>query len=433
MGFIKTFIKKYAALLPSIGLLVFAVILLLPTLWLGGKVRAQMDTSVRQAQTIQGLSANVPSRNTPALVTAYMDRLENEATLIDDLVRQSSQRELIAWNIFPQPQDTSSQVYLEYGRNYNRAIETMLQTLNALDAPSETEIRRHTGTTTTRPVVGGGITDRTATTRRPGTLDPMVDALCVARAESISVYASPAAFAWYAFWNNYTFEGRTTALQDCWNSQIALWIYDDIAKTIQAMNTGSSRVATSPVKRLLGVSFSGPVAAGESQRPAVRVMGDTATRRDTGRDNPNYVTATLPSVFVLPLPWTGRIGGTDYDVVHFAVSVIIDNRHVLSFMQELCSEKEHTSREDFQEDGRVIASRHNQITILESAVSAVEKDNPTHELYRYGDGAVMRLDLVGEYLLNRKGYDAIKPDPIKESLGQLETQPGTPGAGGSNW
>ncbi len=285
----------------------------------------------------------------------------------------------------------------------------------------------------TRPVVGGGMINRPATARRAGTLDPMIDALCIARAESISVYASPTAFAWYDFWNNYTFEGKTTALQDCWNSQIALWIYNDIAKTIQAMNTGSTRVATSPVKRILGVSFSGPVATGDSRRPAGGVTSETATRRDTGRDNPNYVTATSPSVFVQPLPWTGRIGGTDYDVVHFAVSVIIDNRHVLSFMQELCSEKEHTFREDFQEDGRVIASRHNQITILESAASAVEKDNPDHELYRYGDGAVMRLDLVGEYLLDRKGYDAIKPDPIKESLGQLETQPGTPGAGGSNW
>ena len=127
-------------------------------------------------------------------------------------------------------------------------------------------------------------------------------------------------------------------------------------------------------------------------------------------------------------PWTGRVGGQDYDVVHFAVSVIIDSRHVLGFMRELCSQKEHVFREGFKADGRLVESKHNQITILQSAVHAVEKDSSLHELYRYGSGAVMRLDLVCEYLLNRSGYDVIKPEPIKKILGQLDGQTGTPDA-----
>lgn len=430
MGFIKNFIKKYAALLPPIGLLIFAALLFLPTLWLGSKVKAQMATSARQAQTIRSLMANVPSRDKPAQVKAYMDRLESEVKQIDDLIRQSSQRELVAWNIFPEPKDTSSQVYVEYGKNYQRATEGMLEAMNALEAPSESEIRQRTGSA--RPGAAGtefygvGVTSRRATAQ-----DPMVDALCIARAESISVYAGPSAFAWYEFWQNFRYEGKEAALRDCWNSQIALWIYEDVVKSIQAMNIGSVRVSKSPVKRLLGVSFSGPVQIGGTRRGGemYEIMGG-GRRMTAGRDNPNYVTALLPSVFVQQTPLTGRVGGEEYDVVHFAVSVIIDSRHVLGFMRELCSEKEHILREEFKEDGRVVESKHNQITILQSAVHAVEKDDPAHELYRYGDGAVMRLDLVCEYLLNRKGYDVIKPEPIKITLGQQEGQTGTPGMPG---
>jgi hypothetical protein len=43
-------------------------------------------------------------------------------------------------------------------------------------------------------------------------------------------------------------------------------------------------------------------------------------------------------------------------------------------------------------------------------------------LYRYGNGAVMQVDMVCEYLLSRKGYDSIKPEPVKKILGQLEGQ-----------
>ena len=44
----------------------------------------------------------------------------------------------------------------------------------------------------------------------------------------------------------------------------------------------------------------------------------------------------------------------------------------------------------------------------------------------------MQVDLVCEYLLNRKGYDSLKPKPIKLILGQQDEQTGTPGMPGMN-
>lgn len=436
MGFLKNFIKKYAALLPPIGLLILAILLLLPTVWLGGKVKAQMGTSVKQAQTIRSLISEVPSKEAPAQMKQYMDRLESEVKSINALIEQSSRRELIAYNVFPEPTDTSSQVYVEYGKGYQRAIEGLLTAMNALDAPTDAEIRNQTGTT--RPATGGeGIFGLSpAAGGRSVSQDPMVDALCVARAEKISVYANPSSFLWYDFWGKFKFEGKDPALQDCWNSQVALWIYEDVIKTIQVMNSGSSRVSTSPVKRLLGVSYTGPVQVAGGMQSNYFEMAMGMRQTAAGRDNLNYVTSTLPSNFMTQ-PWTGRVGGADYDVVHFAVSVIVDNRFVLDFMRELCSEKEHSFREEFKADGNLIQSKHNPITILQNAVHVVGKGDPSHDLYRYGSGAVMRLDLVCEYLLSRKGYDAIKPKPIKITLGQEEAQqsgtgttPATPGPGG---
>jgi len=382
-----------------------------------------METSIKQAQTIQSLKAKVPSKDAPVQSKQYMDRLQGEVKMVDALIEQSSQRELIAYNIFPEPTDTSSQVYVEFGKSYQKAIEELLTAMNALDAPTDAEIRSQTGTGR-QPGVGGNLGYAPAGgAQRSASQDPMVSALCIARAEKISVYANPSSFLWYDFWQKFKFEGKDPALQDCWNSQIALWIYNDVVKTVQVMNAGSNKVSTSPVKRLLGVSYSGPVQVTGGQT-AYYEMGRGQTT--AGRDNLNYVSSTLTSNFMVE-PWTGRIGGPDYDVIHFAVSIIVDNRFVLGFMRELCSEKDHSFREEFKADGSLVPSRHNQVTILRNAIHVVGKDDPAHDLYHYGSGAVMRLDLVCEYLLSRKGYDAIKPQPIKKTLGQDEAAPGTTG------
>ena len=91
------------------------------------------------------------------------------------------------------------------------------------------------------------------------TLSPAVDALCLAQAEKIRTYANPRCLAWYDFWESYQFTGADLALQDCWMSQTAYWIYEDVVAAIEVLNKGSERTADSPVKRLMGVSFQRPV------------------------------------------------------------------------------------------------------------------------------------------------------------------------------
>jgi hypothetical protein len=121
----------------------------------------------------------------------------------------------------------------------------------------------------------------------------------------------------------------------------------------------------------------------------------------------------------LTKPWTGRICNDSIDVVHFSFSVIIDSKEVLGFMQELCSEKKHLFK-GYYGKKQTRELKHNQITILKSDVTPVDRLKDSLEGYYYGDDSIVRLDLVCEYIFGRSGYDVIKPGSIKEMLGQSD-------------
>jgi hypothetical protein len=421
---VLVFLKKYTAMLPSIGILIGTLLLFVPVLLIGGSVKKDMTASVNTARQVQSELGDVPSRDKPQQVKLYMDKLEEDASKIELLALQSCQRDLITYDdvIFPKPVDSSAQVFHEFGSNYRMAIEEMLKNVKALDAPSDAEIRAKIGGTTAdrttglggRPLDGGYSGQRTVNVQ-----DPRIDALCLSRAQEISVYAHPTAFPWYGFWEKYVFAGEGQALQDSWDAQVAFWIYQDIIDTIQKMNGTNSSVSESAVKRLLGVSFSGPVTLGQNQGMLGREYYSEQTA--AGRDIPNYVTPLLSSNFMTTSP-TGRVSNEELDVVHFAVSVLVDNRFVLAFQKELCSEKAHRFRKDFAESGEIVENaRHNQITILQSDLKVIDPLAVDHQLYRYGKGAVMQLDLVCEYVFYRKSYDSIKPKPILQRLNVTET------------
>lgn len=432
MDFLKPLagtLKKYTALLPSVVITVVALLLFFPTVLVGNKVKDQMQKSARTASTVQSLSNEVPSKNEPQQLQIYMDKLEEDANKIKQLAIQSSQRDLVTYDyvIFPEPpKDQSAQIFTIFGATYRSDIESLIRKMNALDAPSDVEIRNAGGggATPANRMAGGA--------RTVNAKDPMVDAICMKRAQEISVYTNPSGFSWYGFWEKYTFSGKDQAIQDCWDSQVALWVYEDIVDTIVKMNGSGGTVASSPVKRLMGVSFTGPVVA-DSSSTATRYYGEMGGGMGM-RDIPNYVTAMLPSNFMDESP-TARVCNEEVDIVHFAVSVLVDRATVLSFMKELCSEKPHTFypsvfTEPFVRQGEPVESRHNQITILKTNLNVVDKADPEHEFYRYGKGSVMRLDLVCEYQFNRTGYDPIKPDPVKERLGQEGTAEDNTAPGG---
>lgn len=426
---VTSFFRKYTSLLPCIAITFVALLLFFPIMMIGGSVKKNMAASLNTARQVQAEISNVPTRDKAQQTKEFMDKLEQDASEIEKLALQSCQRDLVTYDhvIFPKPLDSSSQVFYEFGRRYRVSIEELLKTIKAMDAPTDSEIGNRLGASALRGgMPGRGFRGRGGFTDMQ---DSRLDDFFLSRAKEISVYAHPTAFQWYSFWEKYEFAGENQALQDCWDAQVALWVYQDIIETIYKMNGTNSNVDESAVKRLLGVSFSGPVniSSQSGNNYQMAIMMGTSNAAD--RDIPNYITPKLSSNFVGSSP-TGRACNEAWDIIHFAVSVVVDSRSALAFMKELCSEKNHSYHVGFADSGEIVENaRHNQITILQTDAQVVDPRSQEHYKYRYGKGGAMQLDLVCEYQFYRKSYDSIKPEPIQQRLDLTDTgNSSTPGA-----
>jgi len=249
-----------------------------------------------------------------------------------------------------------------------------------------------------------------------GELEGMIiDEICRERAKSISVYVNPAGLSGYEFWADYKLAvDPNEAIEDCWYFQLAYWIFEDIFDTIGAVNSGYDSVLTAPVKQLMQTSFTmglrrpgggGAVFTGRRRKKSSRTdRGDV--------DKPIYV---LTKDDALTESCTGRVSNdaNNIDVIHFNVAVVLNIKSVLPFIQELCSAKEHKFK-GFSGDGPEQTFKHNQITVLETKFRSVEEE--AYSLYDYGQDVVVELDLICEYIFNRKGYEEIKPEAVKKAL-----------------
>jgi hypothetical protein len=429
--------KKYASLFPSIGLLLVAVVILVMAMLVGKSVSKKMDDSIRTASKLTSIASTVPSEAQAKVEEEYFQKYQQDVNAVELLAVNASRRELICYTpvIFPKPTDSSGQVYNVFGRQYRMAIEKLMERIRAKDAPSEAEIRNTAGVADVgggaAPAMGMGMPGMGMPGMMGypgaaiGTQNAMVDAVCLKRSDEIPVYANPSIFSWYGFWEKFIYQSQDDALQNCWSSQIAYWIYEDVISTTESLNAGSTKVAASPVKRLLGVRFDGPVALTTTEGYAGAPVTSGALAVQV--DSPRYVmssasetssgTSSGTSPNAGPSPFmaeslTGRACDEQIDVIHFAVSVIVDTASVSAFMKELCSVKTHT----YLDNGRTETAIHNQITILQFAIEPVGRNEAAHAYYRYGKAGVVQLNLVCEYIFNRKGYDGFKPEVVVKVL-----------------
>jgi len=399
------FIKKYLSLIIPTAVTLVAVVFLTVSLLMAQSLQEQLEESISTARRVSTYKGQKISSSQWKLERKYQEAHGRDANEISTAAKESSQRELLSYKIFPEPKETSAQIFKEFGQRYRQILEELLGSIGALDSPTDVELksllqRPAKGIERQGERPGFVIRDRGWTDRDDEGDLAIIEIIRKQRAETIPVYGNPTYLSGYKLWDEFIYAGRQDAVEKCWYSQLGLWIQKDIIDTIKQMNVGSSSVFTSPVKRILGVSFIGPVT---DQPPAIDNM-------------PRYVSSPTEG---LTTPWTDRIGNEDIDVVHFSVSVVINSKDVLGFMQQLCCEKEHFFSGYFDKE-QSHRMKHNQITVLKSEVRPIDRVKESDKGYYYGDDAVVQLDLVCEYVFNRAGYDAIKPQSIKRLLGQLK-------------
>jgi len=415
-------LKNNSSILIAIIIAVVAIVLFIPTQLISSRLKRQIeDESLSKGRSVQNMDAI--SREQWKVEEQYQQSYANDAKQIKHLAEQSSKRELLSYKIFPDPTDVSALIFEEFGDRFRKAVEGLLTGMSACDSPSEAELQQSMQSSSVRNRPRGGrgsslMSPYPGRSLRGGSLRIMsdidstiVDEICLEKAKSGSVYANPADMSGYEFWREYQHPGREEAVKDCWYWQLGYWIVEDVIDTIAAMNTGSKSVLTSPVKRLMRASFT--LSEGGAMRArAFRMIQRNAKK--SADDKPSYILSAQDG---LTESCTGRFCNEDIDVVHFNLSVLVSADSVLSFMQKLCSAKEHKFKGwDGQLDQPEIYA-HNQISILESNIKPIDTQNdPSHYLYRYGEGAVVELELICEYIFNKAGYHKIKPDTIRKEL-----------------
>jgi hypothetical protein len=397
------FLGNYSSLILPVIIMLVAGLLFIPTQLMSIKLKKQIaDESISIGKRVQSLSESTVSHNQWEVEQEYQQAYERDTDQIALLAKQSSQRQLLSYKIFPEPKDTSTLIFKEFGQRFRDAVDGLFARVNALDRPTDAELQRGLQSSSLPPSRRG--LGQSMEMGRLSEVDATImDVLCREKAESAFVYANPVDLSGYEFWEEYEYTGMNTAVEDCWYWQLAYWIIEDIIDTIDVLNAGSNSVFTSPVKRLLDVNFA---------------ASDRKVSKEAAATRPSYVLSIKEA---LTEPHTGRFCNDDIDVVHFNVVVVVSTKAVLPFMQQLCSAKQHKFR-GFSGKEQEQVFKHNQITVLESNIRSIDREDTTHNFYRYGEDAVVELDLICEYVFNKNGYDEIKPESVKESLKKPEGQ-----------
>ncbi len=365
-------------------------------LLMGSDLRQKVNKeSIPMSNQIKNMMKTSPSAGQVEAERRYQEAFQQDVNVIKQLAVQTTERELLSYDIFPQPKDTSTLLFTRFGEKYRQGIDGLITGVRGRDCPDAEEMKTAQMTASSPGFSRLSASGESASSR-------IVDEICLARAKSASVYVNPTNISGYEFWKTYQYSNIDDSVKDCWFWQVGYWIIEDVFSTVRSMNAGADSILNSPVKRIEGIGFVTPDALMSVVGPASKGI----------QEKPKYVTKPDEQ---LTESFTGRVSNEDMDVVHFGVVVVMNNKTIIPFMKELCSVKEHKF-EGFsgQEQQRVF--KHNQITILESRVKPLNTDYTDQQFYRYGSDSVVEVELVCEYIFSKKGYDAVKPESIKNPV-----------------
>lgn len=449
----KTILQKLSVFKNNVSLLVAVIVavvgglLLIPTQLMSSavKARVEQESISNGARRITTLMQDAVSPEQLKNMEELQKARAEDANAVELLARETTQRELLSYDIFPKPDPNagfSAMIFQLFGQRYRSGIDAFIARVNGRDCPATTEIQRglEDASASMRSSRSGSsmMMDEYAMSSSPrgnmaglyggamGSVQRMiVDEMCVDRAKSLTVYVNPLNVAGYDYWGSYTYDvNMVDAVKDCWYNQLGYWVIEDIFQTIESMNAGHQNVLTAPVKRFLNITFTmglnRPRSGGgggvfRGFRGARRSQSQIAGQQKANADKPYYVLSESDG---LTEPCTGRFSKTDgdIDVIHFSATFVVSTRDVLAFMNALCSGKKHQFKGYPKGQDPPQTFEHNQITILESKMAAASINDTSHRYYRYGDDNVVELDLVCEYIFNKKGYEPILPESVKATL-----------------
>jgi hypothetical protein len=138
------FLKNYSSLVVPVVIALVGVLLFIPTGLMNRELRKRIaKESVSIGKSVASLNRNVVVRDQWKKEQDYQQAYQADANQMALLAVQSTQGQLLSYRIFPEPKDTSTLIFEEFGRRYRKAVRELITRINARDCPTETELQRH--------------------------------------------------------------------------------------------------------------------------------------------------------------------------------------------------------------------------------------------------------------------------------------------------
>jgi hypothetical protein len=243
------------------------------------------------------------------------------------------------------------------------------------------------------PPPGGSATPSSGT---PTASTPMqADAqrrAAIRKAHNIRIYAdaNPArsSFQISPIWQS---ESAPSA-REMWYAQVSYWVQQDVVDAIRKLNDdaaqqikdGDINVGVMPVKRIVNVRVFGYI-SGKGELVRFDALGAGS------------------STLEMKPAFTGRKSDAQFDVVRFAVTVVMDQRELLKFADRM--------------------TRQNFYQVVDVDYGVLNPTSEEEKSYYYGPAPVVRATFDFEGFMARKVYLALMPEDVQKDLGVAAAAP----------
>jgi hypothetical protein len=188
--------------------------------------------------------------------------------------------------------------------------------------------------------------------------------------------------------------------EDLWAAQMFLWIDQDVAQALRQVNEQAAQqlpedqrwVANLPVKHLVTLRISDYLTQGATDATG-RTSSTSVLQRAGGGSSASFSTVRFGSPSIA---FTNRMRTSDYDVVQFALNLVVDARDLPKVLAGLCNQNFYTP----------IQVQYRCVDVMAARDAG----------YLYGTGPILNVDIVCEGLFFRSIYEPMMPQTVKDIL-----------------